>query len=219
MTITYIGHACFLIEGDGGPRILVDPYRPGAFGGRLGLESFDERVDVVVSTHSHEDHFHLAPSFGDPEIVRETCRVQGIDFVGVTLPHGVEFGHEAGTVTGIRFEVDGVSVFHPGDLGRPLNAGEIAAVSPVHVLLLPVGGTFTIGPEEALKVIDAIAPAVVVPMHYRTPAVDLRIAPLDDFLALVPGHERANGHRVRLERDGLPDRTKILVMKPVARSL
>lgn len=214
MTITYIGHACFLVESDDGLRILLDPFQPGAFGGRIGILPFKEKVDVVASTHSHADHYWMDPAFGDPEEVKGTGKAGGIEFMGLELPHGSEPGHEAGTVTGLRFEVDGISIFHPGDIGRHPTRPESDWITPLDLLLVPVGGTFTIGPAEALRTIQTLKPAVAVPMHYRTPKVDLRIGPLDDFLRLVPNHVRAPRQPVRLEKDKLPEPTRVLVMDP-----
>ncbi|NOZ01564.1 MAG: MBL fold metallo-hydrolase [Deltaproteobacteria bacterium] len=214
MTLTYIGHACFLVTADNGLRILVDPFQPWAFGGRIGITPFEEEVDVVASTHAHADHFHLDTSFGSPEVIRGTGNACGIEFLGLELPHGAEPGHDEGTVTGLRFEVDGVSIFHPGDIGRPPTQPEAEWIMPLDVLLLPVGGTFTIGPHDAMRTISALRPAVAVPMHYRTERVDLRIAPLDDFLTLAPDYVRAVRQPVRLVKHKLPQPTRVLVMDP-----
>lgn len=229
MRLTFVGHACFLCESDAGLRVLLDPYRPGAFDGRIGLRPFLEPVDIVASTHHHLDHFHLDPAFGGPEVVRwATVRgkrggpialqsrvVRGLEFRGLFLPHGAEAGREAGWVTGLRFTMDGVSIFHPGDLGRPLTEEEVRALGRVDVLLVPVGGTFTIGPEEALVLVRSLRPAVAVPMHYRMErVVDLRLRPREDFLDLVPGRDHVPVQPVSLDFDSLPPPTRILVLDP-----
>lgn len=182
MKLTFIGHACFLVESDAGLRILLDPYLPGTFGGKMGLRPFLEPVDIVVSSHEHLDHNYVDPAFGTPEIVKSATRVRGIQFRGVRLPHDDEEGMSRGWVTGFRFEVDGISVVHPGDLGRPPHPAEAAALAPVDVLLLPVGGTFTMGPAAAVRAVEALRPRVVIPMHYRWPTVDLPLLPVEDFL-------------------------------------
>ncbi len=227
MRLTFIGHACFLCESDAGTRVLLDPYRPGAFEGRIGLRPFLEPVDIVASTHHHLDHFHLDRAFGRPEVLRWAAWthgpevlvhrqvVRGIEFQGMRLPHGAEPGRDAGWVTGLRFTVDGVSVFHPGDLGRPLTEDEVRALGRVDVLLVPVGGTFTIGPEEALVLVRSLRPAVAIPMHYRMEQiVDLRLRPRDDFLDLVSKHERVSVQPVSLHYDSLPPPTRVLVLDP-----
>jgi L-ascorbate metabolism protein UlaG (beta-lactamase superfamily) len=215
MRLTYIGHACFLAESDAGVRVLMDPYVPDTFGGRITLRPFRERVDVVTSSHAHLDHRHEDPAFGDPAYVYAPGTAAGIRFDGVPLPHDALEGAQRGLVTGFRFEVDGVTIFHPGDLGRPLTDAEAAALGRVDVLLLPVGGTFTIDPAGALRTIAVLRPAVAIPMHYLVPAVRLQLLPLDDFLALVPGFERVPVQPMRFDRATLPAPTRVLVPDPL----
>jgi L-ascorbate metabolism protein UlaG (beta-lactamase superfamily) len=214
--LSFIGHACFLVESDSGTRILLDPYQPNAFGGKIGLRPFLEQVDVVVSTHDHLDHFHMDPAFGSPAVIRDTGTAAGIDFMGIRLPHDAEEGARRGWVTGFRFEVDGISVFHPGDLGRVLRKGEIDRLNPVDVLLVPTGGTFTLGPREAARLVQAIRPAVAVPMHYQWPSVQLPLAPLRDFLAEVPGWQAVPTQPLVLSRTTLPVPTRVMVLDPLS---
>ncbi len=84
------------------------------------------------------------------------------------------------------FTVDGVSIWHPGDLGRLPTDDQIDALGPADVLLLPVGGRFTLPIPEAIALMDRLAPRWTVPMHYKSDRVDLDMATLDEFLAEVP---------------------------------
>jgi L-ascorbate metabolism protein UlaG (beta-lactamase superfamily) len=185
MRMTFIGHACVLVEGTAGTRVLLDPYQPGAFGGRFGLPGFQGEVDIVASTHEHLDHFHLDPAFGDPVVVRGDQVARGVAFTGVRLPHDGEEGARRGFVTALRFAIDGVTLVHLGDAGRPPSPAETRALRPLDLLMVPVGGTFTVGPREALEAVRRLRPRVVVPMHYRLPEVDLPLLPLGDFLREV----------------------------------
>lgn len=218
MELTFIGHACFLLENDAGVRVLLDPYQPGAFGGRMGLKAFLRPVDVVVSSHDHLDHFHIDPAFGTPDVVRKDCVARGIAFKGVRLPHDAEDGASRGWVTGFRFELDGVSIVHPGDLGRPPTPDEVRELAPVDVLLLPVGGTFTMGPAAAVRAVETLRPRVVIPMHYRWPTVDLPLLPVEDFLVQANARhwlvERMPAHPLTLRRADLPMTPQILVLQP-----
>jgi L-ascorbate metabolism protein UlaG (beta-lactamase superfamily) len=212
--LTFIGHACFLAESSTGLRIVIDPYRPYAFNGRFGLRPFAEPVDIVVSTHDHHDHFHVDPAFGNPDIVREPGTARGITFSGIRLPHDAAEGAERGWVTGFRFELDGIAIFHPGDLGRPLTDDEIARVGPVDVLLVPCGGTFTIGPDEAAATIARVRPAIAIPMHYAWPTIDLPLRPVADFLACVPSHRIVDRQPMVLSCETMPQPTGIWVPSP-----
>ncbi|MBM4397705.1 MAG: MBL fold metallo-hydrolase [Deltaproteobacteria bacterium] len=147
-------------------------------------------------------------------MVKQTGTAHGIDFLGFRLPHDAEGGRVRGMVTGLRFALDGVTVFHPGDLGRPLTEDEAAAIRPVDVLLLPTGGTFTVDAAGAVAVMRALAPAIAIPMHHAHPRVQLPLAPLADFLALVPRHERVGAGPLVLDPHLLPPPTTVLVMDP-----
>jgi len=214
MKITFIGHACFLCESEQGLRILLDPYKPLAFDGRIALKPFEEKVDIVASTHNHLDHFYIDKKMGTPVIVKGSGIFLGVEFRALKLPHGSETGREAGFVTGLRFELDGISLFHPGDLGRVLTEAEAKFIGNVDILLLPVGGTWTIGPSEAIDLISILRPKVAIPMHYyMEKVVDLRLRPLSDFLTLVGAFEECPSHSVVFLRSSLPPPTKVLVLK------
>lgn len=215
MRLTFVGHACFLVEADTGLRILIDPYEPHGFGGRFALEPFEEEVDIVAITHDHADHSYRSPAFGRPEVVRGSANARGVDFQGFALPHDDRDGRVRGMVTGLRFAVDGVAIFHPGDLGRPLTQSEAAAIRPVDILLLPTGGTFTIGPSEALEVMQSLEPAIAIPMHHAHPKILFPLAPLSDFLALVPRYERRGTGPLRVDRSHLPAPTSVVVLDPI----
>jgi L-ascorbate metabolism protein UlaG (beta-lactamase superfamily) len=215
MKITFIGHACFLCESERGLRILLDPYKPFAFDGRIALKPFAERVDIVASTHNHLDHFYIDRTMGKPIIVKGSGVFSGVRFTSLKLPHGSETGKDAGYVTGLRFELDKVSVFHPGDLGRVLTEDEVRFLGNVDILLVPVGGTFTIGPSEAVELISMLRPKVAIPMHYyMEKVIDLRLRPLTDFLTIVSQYEECPSHSVVFRPSNLPPATKVLVLKP-----
>lgn len=213
MRLTYIGHATFLAESDAGLRVLVDPFQPAAFG-KFDLRPFRERVDVVVSTHRHLDHYWIDEAFGEPAVVTATGAARGVDFQGFDLPHDDREGAVRGRVTGFRFALDGVVLFHPGDLGRPPTPAEVAAIGPVDVLLLPTGGTFTIGPRDAVETMRRLAPAFCVPMHYRNARVRLDLLPVSDFLDLAGPFETAATQPVTFDRRRLPPPTTVLLMPP-----
>ncbi len=214
MKLTFIGHACFVVESSTGLRIVMDPYQPYAFGGRFGLRPFAEPVDIVVSSHAHHDHFHVDPAFGAPDIVTEPGTARGVVFSGIRLPHDTSDGAQRGWVTGFSLTLDGITLFHPGDLGRPLTDDEIGRVGPVDVLLVPCGGTFTMGPVQAAAMVARIKPAIAIPMHYAWPTIDLPLRPVQEFLACVPSHRVVDLQPLELACDTLPAPTEILVLTP-----
>jgi L-ascorbate metabolism protein UlaG (beta-lactamase superfamily) len=116
-----------------------------------------------------------------------------------------------------RFVLEDLAVVHPGDLAGPLDEAAAAALRPVDVLFVPVGGHYTAGPAEALEIIAQLTPRIAIPMHYRTPHADLAIGSLEDFLARVrhPVRRVASGS-VDLARDRLPARTEVWTLRPGA---
>ena len=84
-----------------------------------------------------------------------------------------------------RLEVEGVRILHLGDLGHIPPQEVVNEVTPIEVLMVPIGGTFTIDAKEAYEVAKMLSPKVVVPMHYWVTGVNLPLAPLDSFLSIV----------------------------------
>jgi len=155
MTITWMGHSCFVIEQDG-YRIAVDPYE-----GVDGYPPLHIAANAVCCSHEHFDHAYragveLLPGGRNPFAVREIASF-----------HDGAGGRTRGKNTIRVFTAGGRSVCHLGDLGHLLSGGQIAAIGRVDVLLIPVGGVYTIGPEEAKAVVRQLRPRCAVPMHYR----------------------------------------------------
>lgn len=198
MTIKYIGHACFLVTSDSGVRIVIDPYEPGAFGGALGYAPLTEAADIVLVTHDHADHNFVRGVLGSPRVCRQTCELDGIQFRVTTADHDEAGGHRRGTVSIFSFELDGVRLCHVGDLGVTLTQEQVASIGPVDVLMLPVGGTFTVDAQAAWQVAQQLRPGIVIPMHYKTPKVMLPLQPLEEFLRGKPNIERPNSSELTL---------------------
>jgi L-ascorbate metabolism protein UlaG (beta-lactamase superfamily) len=216
MKLKWLGHSCFLITAENGIKVLTDPYESGGFGGALRYGTVNEKVDIVTSSHEHADHGHLKDLPGVPVIIRSAGRfvAEGIAFDGVNAFHDTTQGAERGRIVIFKFVVDGVAICHLGDLGHVLTADQAAEIGAVDVLLLPVGGYYTIGPEEAWKVAGQLAAKIVIPMHFKTPKVDFPIAPVDDFLRDKPNVKRPGVSEVEIKKVGLPAEREIIVLEP-----
>ncbi len=214
MRITYFAHACFGLEG-AGLRILMDPYEPMGFGGRMRYTPIPGTWDVVVVSHEHADHDYVVPSFGTPDVLTGPGIAQGLELRTITAPHGDAAGTMEATTRVGRLVLEDLTVVHPGDLAGPLDEAAAAVLRPVDILFVPVGGYFTAGPEEALALIAQLTPRVAIPMHYKTPHADLTIGSLEDFLRDVRyPMRRLNAGAVDLDRDSLPPRTEVWTLRP-----
>lgn len=186
MDIQYLGHSAFRLRGKEG-LVITDPF-PNSVGFSMGSVS----ADVVTISHHHFDHDAVGGVKGtarrdQPYIIDHAGEYEVADITVYGYPtwHDAVQGAERGPNFLYSIYLDDVHVLHLGDLGHALEAATLEEIPPVDVLLCPVGGVFTIGPEQAVEVIAALEPSYVIPMHYRTPHHDQekfgQMASLSDF--------------------------------------
>jgi L-ascorbate metabolism protein UlaG (beta-lactamase superfamily) len=215
MKIKWLGHACFLLTSDAGLRIVTDPYTPGGFG--LQYRPPGEEADIVTVSHEHADHNNVGDVKGAPQIVRDAGvhQVKGIEIKGVSTSHDEMSGSQRGSNTVFCFTLDGVRVCHLGDLGHDLTVGSLAEIGEVDVLLIPVGGSFTIDADVASRVADRLAAKVVIPMHFKNERCpDFPVAGVADFQKKRQRVRTVDGSEVEIKKGGLPSETETVVLKP-----
>jgi len=215
MKIKWYGHAAFLITSDQGVKIITDPYESGAFGGQLTYGKIKDQGDIVITSHDHADHNDIKSLPGSPQIVKGSGSkaVKGIQFKGIPSYHDPSKGSERGTNTIFTFNVDGIQICHLGDLGHILSDKELAEIGQVDLLLIPVGGYFTIDPKEATKVSEQIKPKVLIPMHFKTEKCGFPIAPVDDFLKGKSNVKRTGKNEVAFDKATFPKQIEIVVLE------
>jgi L-ascorbate metabolism protein UlaG (beta-lactamase superfamily) len=207
MIIRWLGQASFNIEAADGRTIRTDPFDES-----LGLPICKGPADVVTVSHTHFDHAAVHLVARDPEVVDApgTREAGGFIFTAVPTCHDAEGGAKRGGNLVFCFEVDGVRLCHLGDLGHTLTTEQIEAIGPVDVLIVPVGGFYTIDAAEADKVIGQLAPKVVLPMHYKLPGMSL---PIDDIGPFLKGKKDVQHMEVLdLNGDTLPGEQTIVVL-------
>jgi len=212
MKIKYIGHSCFLVTTEGGTRIITDPYEPGSYDGAVKYRPVGEEADIVLVSHGHPDHNHTASVSGSPSVVDEAGAntIDGINILGVSTYHDTSEGSERGGNIIFRFEADGMTICHLGDIGHILDDATAHQLRPVNILMLPVGGFYAVGSEEADSLIDSLMPGLVIPMHYKTEGVDFPIAPVEDFLSGRKDVLWEGGSEVELTAGKLPEGVMVL---------
>ena len=212
MLFQHIGHAEFLLTLESGFRIVTDPYDAST-----GYPVRPLEADGVLVSHHHHDHDAVENISGHPQVIDYAgvhTFAPDVKVTGILADHDDAGGAKRGKTLLFLLEAEGLRVAHLGDLGCLLDADQLEALGPVDVLLLPVGGFFTIGAEEARDVAEQLDPRIVIPMHYRTAAnADWPIAPVDDFLRLFdPAQVRTGGGALRVTKGDLSCHPHVVVL-------
>ncbi len=212
MKIKWLGHSSFMITSDTGLKIITDPY---VTGGSLSYGKIKEQADIVTVSHEHGDHNNVAAVQGNPKVVKGAgiAPIKGIEFKGIPTYHDDAGGKLRGNNTIFCFEVDGVRICHLGDLGHQLSAQQIDELGRIDILLIPVGGFFTIDAKVASQVCSKLIPKVIIPMHYKTDKCAFPIAGVDEFLRGKEGASRPDASEVEFKQGELPTTTQIIVLK------
>jgi L-ascorbate metabolism protein UlaG (beta-lactamase superfamily) len=215
MKIKWCGHATFLITSASGTKIVTDPYEPGGYDGALAYGPIPDEINIAVVSHDHPDHNYTKGLKGKPQVVKGagTHAVSYIAFKGIPTFHDTSRGKERGNSIIFCFSVDNVRLCHLGDLGHPLSSKEVAEIGEVDVLLIPVGGYFTIDATVATEVMNTLNPRLAIPMHFKTEKCDFPITTVDDFLAGKTNVKKINSSELEITGDDLPASTEIQVLE------
>ncbi len=214
MRIKWLGHASFLITTDDGIKIITDPYEPGAYNGAVGYKPIDEEADIVTVSHEHEDHNYVKGIKGNPQVVKGIGErnIKGIKIKGIATKHDPHDGKERGDNTVFVIEVEGVKICHLGDLGHVITDEQKNEIGCVDVLLVPVGGYYTIDAKQAWEVVQKLSPKVVIPMHFKTEVLGFPISSVDDFIKDKENVKKRE-EEVEIKKDELPQNLEIWVLK------
>jgi L-ascorbate metabolism protein UlaG (beta-lactamase superfamily) len=220
MRVEWLGQSAFRLDG-GGKTVAIDPF--GDMSALASARGFQwdypaiERVeaDMLLVTHEHGDHNAVESIGGEPIVLRSTAGMLDSPLGQVTAIAS-EHDEAAGTLRGantiFRFELDGLRICHMGDFGQKgLREEQVAAIGEVDLLFVPVGGSATIGAEQAAVVVERVPARWVVPMHYRTPRIGF-LETADAFLEKAGVVERLPSSA--FETSELPRADRAVVVVP-----
>jgi L-ascorbate metabolism protein UlaG (beta-lactamase superfamily) len=215
MKIKYFGHAAFELTFESGMKIILDPYQSGSFGGALACGPIKGAFDAAVVSHDHEDHACKAVLSRSKHVVKTVGRHQiaGVVVESVAAFHDETKGTERGRNLVSVIEADGLRIAHLGDLGHTVTAKEYPLLEHVDVMMIPVGGHFTIDANAAAQVVKSFAPKIVIPMHYKTEKVDFPITPVENFTKLMDTVEQAGSSEIVVTKESLPAKLKVVVLE------
>jgi L-ascorbate metabolism protein UlaG (beta-lactamase superfamily) len=209
LELTWYGQAMFAVSG-GGVTVVVDPVPP-----EVGYRYDPVAADLVLITHGHFDHNYLAGVSGNPRTISASGSfdVSGLKVAGIDSFHDPNRGAERGPIVIYSWEQCGLKLAHFGDLGEEPGPDIMKRLKGLDIVMIPVGGIFTIDGEQAARFARNLAPAVVVPMHYGTRDCAIPLDPVDEFTRRfkVPSREVAERPLI-VSRSSLPSSTEVWVL-------
>lgn len=183
MNIDWLGHSAFKLVESTGTTIIVDPFDEKIVGYEMPKI---EKADIVTCSHEHDDHNYVEKIGGNPTILKNegAFEINGVHISSMKSFHDNHNGEHRGNNLIFKFRMDGVEICHLGDIGESCSIDICSQIGSVDILLIPVGGNYTIDAETAKEYVDLLMPDVVIPMHYKTRDCELDIDKVDAFLKL-----------------------------------
>lgn len=214
MNISYFGHSSFLIKTSQG-KVVTDPFDSA----KIGLPFPKTEADILTISHEHTDHNNRSLVTGEPLMldIPGEYEKNGIRVYGFETYHDKTQGEERGKNTMFKIEAEDISVLHCGDLGHMLTGELIEDIDGVDVLLVPVGGFYTIDAAEARQLVEKLEPSIVIPMHYRVEGMPAelaeKLAPVDDFLEKLGVTEPERTKNLILKKSEMGEERKVVLLE------
>ncbi len=214
MDIKYFGHSSFFIKSKDA-KLVTDPFDTQM----VGIKFPKIEADIVTISHHHLDHDRAELVTGDRLVIDMAGEYEkkGMRVMGYQTYHDKKKGAERGENIVYKIEGDGISVLHCGDLGLVLEDSFVDQLGEVDVLLVPVGGFFTIDSTEAVELVKKIEPSIVIPMHYNHAKLNqqnfAKIAPLGEFLKKIGVEGVVPTPKLTIKKEELQEEMKVVVME------
>ncbi len=213
MKLTWLGHSSFRLVESTGTTVVTDPYHSN-----VGFEMPDVNADIVTVSHTHDDHDNIEAVGGSPAVLNRAgaYEIGGVHILADRTYHDDKKGAERGENLVFKYRMDGVDLCHMGDIGEECNAFLVETLMPVNVLMIPVGGNYTVDAKQAKEYVDRLMPDIVIPMHFKTKDCELDIDKVGEFLDLFDDEHIVyiDGDTVEFDRadfDG--EETKVFVLE------
>lgn len=216
MQIIWHGQSFFEIITSSGKNnyltIGIDP-----FSSEIGLRVPKVRADIVLVTHSHYDHNNIKEIEGNPFLIEGPgeYEIRQVFILGIPAFHDDNQGKERGLITIYTIETEDLKICHLGDIGqKELNSDQLEKIGPVDILMIPVGGQYTISGKEAVKIMSQIEPKIIIPMHYALPKLKVKLQEVDKFLKMLGIKKLEPINKLTIKKKDLSEEeAKIILLK------
>ncbi len=216
MDIIPLGHAAFKLKGKSAS-VVCDPYNPDMVGLKFPKHT---TADIITVSHAHPDHdFTEIVETTEEKIVFAgpgEYEARGVEVMGIGVFHDTKEGGERGGNTIFRIDIDGVSVIHCGDLGHKLTEAQVEHIDNADIVLIPVGGFYTIDAHTAAEVVKQLEPYIVIPMHYQRPGLNQKmfssLAPVSEFIKEMGQETITPLPKLSITKDKLTSETTQIVV-------
>jgi L-ascorbate metabolism protein UlaG (beta-lactamase superfamily) len=210
MEIMWYGQACFRLRSRG-LAVVTDPYSP-----EIGLKLPRLTATIVTVSHQHEDHNYIDAIKGPPFIISGPgeYEIEGIFVIGVGTYHDAKQGQERGKNTAYLIEFEGLTICHLGDLGHVLTQEQVEQLNSVDILLIPVGGKYTLNGSKAAEVVGLLEPKIIIPMHYKVPGLNVQVEGASRFLKELAVEPPSKLELLTISKSQLPDETRVVLLEP-----
>jgi L-ascorbate metabolism protein UlaG (beta-lactamase superfamily) len=210
MEIVWYGLSCFRMSERGLATVVTDPYGP-----ETGLPALKLKAEIVTVSHDAPGHNYLKAVKGERRVISGPGEFE----IGGTFVTGIAMGERkakknGGPNTIYLFDFDGIGVAHLGDLATVPSQAQIEELGAVKVALVPVGGGSALSPSQASEVISMIEPSIVVPMHYKTGQLDLKLGTVARFLSEMGIKEVQPAPSLKVSSSDLTEETRVVVLEP-----
>ena len=214
MKLEWIGHACFRMTAADGTVVITDPYDDS-----VGIEQVPLEANLITMSHGHHDHCETGRIVGEPVIVRgtEETQVGGVTTRAVASFHDDVRGAKRGPNAIRIFELDGMKVVHMGDQGCMPDRAVLEAISGADVMMMPVGGFYTVDAQGARAILEQTKPRCVIPMHVKTRKCGYPIATVWPFAELMGAKTAPHVGAIDMEKENVPE--GVLLMQPLTDTL
>jgi L-ascorbate metabolism protein UlaG (beta-lactamase superfamily) len=216
MEIIWHGHSFFEIksrENKNQVRIAIDP-----FSEEVGLKVPKIETDILLISHDHYDHNNKNVISGNYFLIdnQGEYEVKGVFIKAIKSFHDKVGGKERGENLMFLIETEDLRVCHMGDFGqKELSEKQLDEIGGVDILMIPVGGVYTISAKEAIKVLEQLEPKITIPMHYSLPKLKIKLDSVDKFLKSLGIKSLTPEKKLSIKKEDLsPEEAKIVLLEP-----